>query len=192
MRRDGEDAGCRTNFAFPRGGTLLAMGSVEDAMHKIIDDVIHLSLRDAGVVLDHASARLAVVVVVDHLPGVLDREELGQLEGALPLMLSLMLQRSASVGHGRFALVDPLVVDVICAVLARFPVSDALARRLRGPVAIALGGGVVEVRDEDLASRPTRREMRAVCRPTVRVMTHVPERAFPPAVRPTARAIRAA
>ena len=96
------------------------------------------------------------------------------------------------MGHGRFALVDPLTVDVICAVLARAPVSDALSRRLRGSVAIALGGGVVAIGGEDLGSRPTRRQLQAVCRPTVRVATPVPAAALPPGGRPTARAIRAA
>lgn len=162
-------------------------------MHKIVNDVIHLSLRHAGVVLDHASARLALVVVVDHLPGVLDRAELAELEGALPLTLSLMLQRSADVGHGRFDLIDPLTVDVICEVLARAPVSRTLARRLRGPVAIALGGGVVAIESEREAfsSRPTRRQLQAVCRPTVRVATPVPQAALPPGSRITIRAIRA-
>lgn len=161
-------------------------------MHKIVDDVIHLSLREAGVVLDHASARLAVVVLVDHLPGVLDRDEVAELEGALPLTLSLMLQRATATGHGRFPLAEPLVVDVICAVLARSSIGDALARKLRGPVAVALGGGVVEVREDDLGSRPTRRQLAAVCHPTVKVATSVPTRALPPGDRPTLRAIRAA
>lgn len=161
-------------------------------MHKIVDDVIHLSLRDAGVVLDRTSARLAVVEVVDHLPGLLTRDEVAELEGALPLTLSLMLQRSATAGHGRFALSEPLVVDVVCEVLARSPIGDALARKLRSSVAVGLGGGVVHVGDDDPGSRVTRRQMTAVCRPTVRMVTPVPEQALLPGARPTVRAIRAA
>lgn len=144
-------------------------------MHEIVDATAQLCRR-RGLEIDRAAARLALLTVVDHLDRALDPSELAALADALPLGLSLMVQRRSGIERTQFEIVDETSLRAVCEALARV-VAEPLATVLRDEVAdVLLGRGprpAVERSGEvrHLARRtstpPSRRSLSE--RPTLRV-----------------------
>jgi hypothetical protein len=140
-------------------------------MHEIVETTARICRRHHGVELDRPTARLAVLTVVDHLDAALDTAELAVLAGALPLALSLMIQRRAQVERTQFDLAEEAQVRSVC---------DALAQLVQGPLRGKLQGEVAEVllgrrpassagrSDEAITARPAAPIAPMSWRPTVR------------------------
>lgn len=111
------------------------------AMQQLVDVTAQICRRH-GHDVDRAAARLALLTVVDHLDRALDDAELATLADALPLGLSLMVQRRARTERTQFDLVDEVPLRAAC---------EALSHVVAGPLATALRE---EVADVLLARRP--------------------------------------
>ena len=112
-------------------------------MQHMLEDVVALSRRRGVVEVDRPEARLALLVVLDHLDRVLDRDELEELAATMPAGLAVMLERRRGYDRAPLELVSSAAVAVVCEVLAALPVDDAVAARLRRdvPWRLASGGG---------------------------------------------------
>ena len=144
-------------------------------MHEIVDATAQLCRR-RGLEVDRAAARLALLTVVDHLDRVLEPTELVALADALPLGLSLMVQRRSGIERTQFELVDETSLRAACEALSCV-VSEPLAAVLRDEVADVLLGrrpraavdrsGEVRVLARTTSVPPSRRSISE--RPTLRV-----------------------
>ena len=99
-------------------------------MQRIIEDIID-RCQDRGVVeSDRATARLALLVVLDHLDRALVHDEMEELAAAMPAGLAVMLQRRRGYDRPSIELVQPELVAIVCEVLASHPIDPAVARKL--------------------------------------------------------------
>lgn len=166
-------------------------------MHEIVDAIAKQSRRHPSEEIDRATARLALLTVVDHLDAVLRPAEITALASALPLGLSLMLQRRAGEKRARFDLVDETSLRVVCEQLAR-TVGGEVGRALREEIADVLLGRRSRAEDRADATTvapPTRPSSKPTIpmpayqpRPTVKAMTlgaRSEVRVVVPALRPT-------
>lgn len=143
-------------------------------MHQLIEDITEAS-RGRGVAeSDRATARLALLVVLDHLDRALSADELEELGAAMPAGLAVMLQRRRGYDRPPLDLVEPALVAIVCEVLATLPIDPALHARLRAAVPRQLLERGAEVRrgpprppfDHD--EHPTLRVVSQL-RPTIRI-----------------------
>lgn len=137
-------------------------------MQRIIEDIVE-RCRDRGLVEpDRGTARLALLVVLDHLDRALVRDDMEELAAAMPAGLAVMLQRRRGYDRPSLDLVSPEHVAIVCEVLACHPIDAGLARKLAGEVPRRLLGAT-----EAGPRRHARPELEPDQRPTLRVVSQL-------------------
>jgi hypothetical protein len=144
-------------------------------MNRIVAAITHIAQLESNVELTRCQARLALLVVVDRLPEILDAEEMTALVGAVPLGLHLALHRAGKLDVSR-ALLDQLhdgVVRAVCAALSRYAEGELRARLRHDLPAILRSdrtSGEFAKASRSIHQRPTVKLPAPVeLRPTVRV-----------------------